>query len=291
MTRSLHHNPRYASGSFGLSYHLEMLSDIERVDRCKHAIKSALQAVGPDAVFCELGCGTGIFSIFAAHYCRKVYAVENDPVVFSVAERHIQKLGLSQKLELIRGDALDVPIPEDRIDVLFCEMMSIWLVTEPQVKVIQRWLRGSKGPITYVIPQRVINIAELGQVDYHFDDLEIKADLPQFSGIRPPRVMTESRVVHEVVLNDERSLLDEVNAACEFQALVSGCVNCARLSSVVEFFPDITFFSTDTLMPSTIVPLSEELWVKEGDRVRFEVSYSHRSELSSASFRAFVAGR
>lgn len=291
MTRSFHHNPRYATGSFGLSYHLEMLSDIERVDRCKRAIEAALQAIGPEAVFCELGCGTGIFSIFAARYCRKVYAIENDPVVFDVARRHIHKMGLSQKIELIRGDALDVPLPKDHIDVLFCEMMSIWLVTEPQVKVVRRWLQGFGKPIGSVIPRRVINIAELGQVDYKFDGLEIKADLPQFSGIRPPRLMTESRVVHEVFLNEQHSLLDEVAAACDFQALVSGCVNCARLSSIVEFFPGISFFSTDTLMPSTIVPLNEELWVKDGDRVRFEVSYSHRSELSSADFRAFVVGR
>ena len=291
MTRSSHHNPRYASGSFGISYHLEMLSDVERVDRCKRAIESALQEIGPDAVFCELGCGTGFFSIFAARFCRKVYAIENDPVVFAMATEHVKRLGLSQKIELIKGDALVVPLPKESINVLFCEMMSIWLITEPQVQVVRRWLRASRTPIDIVIPQRVINLAELGQVDYRFDDLEIKADLPQFSGIRPPRVMTESRVVHEVALDDPDNLLDNLSATCAFQALVGGCVNCARLSSVVEFLPGITFFSTDTLMPSTIVPLKDELCVKNGDRIRFEVSYSHRTELARANFRAFVMER
>lgn len=286
MTRTLYQSPRYEPGSFGLSHHLEMLSDRERVDRAKKAIMLAIESCGPNSVFCELGCGTGFFSIFAARYCKKVYAVESDPLVLEVASRNIDRLGLNRKIVLIAGDARKVPIPSVPIDVLFCEMMSIWLILEPQVPVVRRWLRDSIHPIRYVIPSRVINLAELGQVDYVFDELSIKVALPSFSGIRPPRLMTESRVMHEVLLSDPASLTRNVTTRSHFKALVRGVLNCARLSSIVEFFPGVIFSGTDTLMSSTIVPLEMDLSVEAGDQVLLESSYKHRSDLTQASFRA-----
>jgi len=288
MSRTRHHNPRYASGSFALSYHLEMLSDRERVEQAKRAIRLAIAECGDAPVFCELGCGTGYFSIFAARHCRRVYAVENDPVVREVAQDNIRRLGLTGKIVLLEGDALSVPVPCEKIDILFCEMMSIWLITEPQVPVVRRWLTDLRSPIRCVIPSRVINMAELAQIDYGFDELEVRADLAQFSGVCAPRVMTESRVVSEIVFGRPATLVDQMKGACEFQALVGGTANCARLSSIVEFFPGVNFFGTDTLMPATIVPLMEDLAMTAGDRVIFESIYRHRSELTAASFRAQI---
>ncbi len=288
MTRSSHHNPRYASGSFTLSYHLEMLSDQERVDRCKQAILAALRQIGPQAVFCELGCGTGFFSIFAARHCQHVYAIEGDPIVLRVAEENIRELGLLDRIALVPGDALKVSFPSEPISVLFCEMMSIWLITEPQVPVLRRWVSHYANSLRHIIPRRVINLAELAQVDYQFDSLEIKTHLPQFSGIRPPRIMTESRVVHSISFLNLSDLSDRVVASCEFVALVEGYANCARISSIVEFFPGVIFHSTDTLMPTTVVPLEDPIAVRSGDRLRLSVCYDHRSDLDSAQFRATV---
>jgi hypothetical protein len=100
--------------------------------------------------------------------------------------------------------------------------------------------------------------------------------------------MTESRVVHEVRFSDSVTLVDDVSAKAEFEILVDGSLNCARLSSIVEFFPSVNFFGTDTLMPSTIVPLAETVAVSVGDRVRLESKYRHRSDIAEASFRAEI---
>lgn len=288
MTRARHHNPRYASGSFQLSYHLEMISDRERVDRGKEAIRAAANDVGQAATFLELGCGTGVFSIFAAQFCKRVYAVESDPEVLAIAKQNISKHRLTKRIELIEGDALLIEPPTSSVDILFCEMMSIWLIAEPQVPVVRRWLKEYRHSLKHVIPRTVVNVAELGQIDYEFDGLEIRADLPQFSGVRPPRIMTESRAVKRIHLDQESSLEDGIKAECQFRTLVSGRINCARLTSLVEFFPGVPFFSTDTLMPVTIVPLRDDLTVEANSSVQFYTSYRHRSDLSDSSFAAHL---
>ena len=54
MARTKHHTPDYndtAKGNFRLAYHLEMVSDQERVGQFKKAID---QVVSEDTIFCEV---------------------------------------------------------------------------------------------------------------------------------------------------------------------------------------------------------------------------------------------
>jgi predicted RNA methylase len=263
---------------------MEMIRDAERVDRCRLAIE---QAVEPHHIFCELGCGTGIFTIHAARICRKVVAVEIDDRIIEVAKRNVAIAGLSSRVEFIQDDALNVNLIE-KVDVLFCEMMSIWLINEPQVPVVNHARTNFIREDGIIIPRKVINIAELGNLDYVFDGVDIKASLPQFTGIRPPRIMTESRVVSTIDFSATLPMTVERNVV--FDTLVSGILNCVRLSSIVQFVEGVNFFSTDSLMPVTIVPLKNELFAKEGDRINLHVLYKHRSNLDDSIFEGEIVG-
>lgn len=278
MGRAEHQTPKYGDGAFGLPYHMEMLSDPERVRACKNAI---LQTVKPESVFCELGCGTGVFSIYAATLCSRVYAIELDQTILKVARRNAENHGVAGRIDFLPGNALEVELPE-RADVIFCEMMSTWLVNEPQVPVINRAMRDLLAEGGIIIPRRVINLVELGNVDYKFEGVELKASLPQFSGIRPPRIMTTSVVASELDLMVDNPL--DVSISCHMRALVSGVVNCARLTSLVEFAPGVNFFCTDTLMPATVVPLVTELEVTSREEIRFCAKYKHRTNLDDSRF-------
>lgn len=281
MSRLRHQTPTYSDsmGKFGLAYHMEMVIDSERVNLCKSGIERTLES---HHVFCELGCGTGIFTIHAAKRCRKVYAIEVDPGILNIAKSNVAKAGLEDRVEFIQGDAMEIQLDE-QADVIFCDMMSIWLINEPQVPVINYAREHYLKDDGVVIPSKVINLVELGNFDYIVESTEMKASLPQFTGIRPPRIMTESKVVSIIDFNQSVEL--EIHSSMEINILLPGVINCARLSSIVQFAHGVNFYSTDSLMPVTIVPLEKEVSVSGGENVLFTAHYRHRSNLDGSLFK------
>lgn len=280
-TRVMHHNPKYEDqrvGNFNLSYHLEMVLDNERVSPFKNAID---KHVNENTVFCELGCGTGIFSIYAARKAKKVYAVEVDDNIFEIAKENFKKSGFSEKIIPIKGDATAIELPE-KVDVVFCEMLSIWLIEEPQVLVMNHAQQDLLKPGGIMIPEKVTNLAELCNIDYTFDGIRMKAPIAQFSGIKRPRIMTESKFFSTISFNKENA--EEVANTIEFNPLTPGLINSVRLSSIVKVADGINFYSTDTLMPLTIVPLKNELYAAEGQKINLAVNYRHRESLDKACF-------
>lgn len=279
-SRFYHHTPRYAGGlgNFGLSYHLELVKDTERVQRITAALDETLVA---DGLHCELGAGTGIFAIYAARRCRKVYAVESDPVVFEIARANIAGSGLQHKIELIRADAREF-IPDQKVDTLFVEMMSIWCINEPQIPVMNHALAHILRPGGRMVPQRIVNLVELGHYDFEVLGVNCPASIPEFTGIVRPRIMTTSAFFNEFDLQEPNP--GHIDHEVVLSSLLSGPINCARLSSLVQLSPGVVFYSTDSLMPPTIVPLNE-LLVAAGEPVRFRASFDLRSSVDEAHFR------
>ena len=281
MSRTKHHNPKYennAKGNFDLAYHLEMVSDSERVRQFKKGID---KIVDQNSIFCELGCGTGIFTIHAAKKAKLVYAVELDENIYQVARENINKSGLSEKIILINDDASSVVLPE-KADVVFCEMLSIWMIEEPQVLIMNHASQRILKSNGITIPDKIINLAEICNTNYDFNNIQIKAPIAQFTGIRHPRIMTESKVVNTIKFTNTNSI--EANHKTQFTALTTGIINSVRLSSIVKIASGINFYSTDTLMPLTIVPLKDEIFVKEGQKIELIVNYNHRDSLINSLF-------
>lgn len=284
MTRTLHHTPNYdperqGKGNFVPAYHLEMISDKERVSRLKKGID---HMVDKDTLFCELGCGTGIFSIHAARKAKKVFAVEYDPCILEFARRNIEQSGLSHKIQLIYGDCKQLELPE-KVSVVFCEMLSTWMIEEPQVPVMNYAVKRLLKEGGSTIPQKVINLVELCHTDFVFDGIRLKTSIAQFTGITAPRVMTESKVFSSFYLNRENPV--SIGGSIPFEILTPGVVNSVRLSSIVTIAGDVHFYTSDTLMPLTIVPLQGEHRVKEGEQIILQADYMHKGGLDNAVFQ------
>lgn len=278
-SRFHHHTPQYEAsiGNFSLSYHLEMIKDQERVGRIKAALDESLQ---PDGIHCELGIGTGLFAIYAASKCKRVYAVERDPSIFSFAKANIERSPYAHKIELILSDAMNFK-PQEKVDSLLVEMMSIWGINEPQVAIMnhaQEHILKSKGQ---AMPRQIINLVELGHYDFQVMDVHCETSIPQFTGVVAPRIMSCSAVFNRfdfIGLNQE-AIKDTIMV----ESLLSGTINCARLSSLVQLSEHITFYSTDSLMPQTIIPLNE-LEVKSGDQIQFSADFQVKSSLDESRF-------
>lgn len=282
MSRIAHHRPAYPddSGMFRTSYHYEMVSDALRTGAIFEALKQTLR---PDQVFCELGCGTGIFSLFAAGRCKRVFAMEIDPVMAEVARENFRRSNHGDRVEFIEGDAMTAELPV-KADIIFAEMMSIWCIEEPQVVVFNRAHQDLLAPDGKLLPSRIVNLVELGYQDFRLGEIELATAIPLFTGIRHPASLTERRVFE--VLDFSLPVDPELGGEIELEAIASGPINCAKLLSNVQMGPRSVFSGSDSLMPPTVVPLREQIEVRAGDRIRLSVSVRARSDLGDGIFVA-----
>jgi len=84
-----------------------------------------------DAVVLDVGCGTGILSLFAAKAgAKRVFSVDASKIA-EKAEKIVQANGLSDVITVIRGKVEDIQLPEDvKVDIIISEWMGYALLYE-----------------------------------------------------------------------------------------------------------------------------------------------------------------
>lgn len=127
---------RAVRGGFAsLEAHQWMLRDYTRV----MAYRTAISKYVRDKVVVEIGCGTGVLSIFAALAgAKKVYAIE-ETGIGEVAADMIEANGVSGTVQLLSGNSRDVELPE-KADVLIHELLG----TDPYVENMVPSVRDAK---------------------------------------------------------------------------------------------------------------------------------------------------
>ena len=72
----------------------------------------------------DVGCGTGILSMFAAQAGAKhVYAVDCSSII-SQAKLIVEKNGFADQITLIRGKVEEIELPVDKVDIIVSEWVS-----------------------------------------------------------------------------------------------------------------------------------------------------------------------
>lgn len=88
----------------------------------------------------DIGCGTGILSIFAARAGAKhVYAIENAEIAH-FAREIIHRNGLSDKITVIKGKMEEIELPVKQVDIIVSEWMGYFLFYESMLDSVL-WAR------------------------------------------------------------------------------------------------------------------------------------------------------
>ncbi|XP_041662503.1 protein arginine N-methyltransferase 2 isoform X2 [Cheilinus undulatus] len=132
-------------GSYGtLRLHLEMLSDKSRTEAYRQVILSNSASLRNKVVM-DLGCGTGIISLFCAQLAQPsmVYAVEASSMA-DYTTQLVKQNGCEEKVTVLQARAEEVELPE-QVDILVSEWMGNCLLFEFMVESVlmtrDRWLR------------------------------------------------------------------------------------------------------------------------------------------------------
>jgi len=85
-----------------------------------------------DAIVLDVGCGTGILSLFAARAgAKRVIAVDASDIA-TKAEKIVKANGFQDVITVIRGKVEDISLPEgiDKVDIIVSEWMGYALLYE-----------------------------------------------------------------------------------------------------------------------------------------------------------------
>ncbi len=287
MNSRTQHNDPTGTGSLGLAYHYEMLADKERVAPFRHAIERT--CAGRRVL--ESGTGSAIFSILAAKAgAAHVYAVEVDPVVARFAQENIRKSGYEKLITLINKDALDITLADldgERAQVVIAENLSTWQVTEPQILLMNYINVHLLTPHAVHIPEGVSNYLELAHTNYRFEDVvDLRTHYFIFTGLQEPLILSERVLFEKVDFSQQCATTFQKKVMIE--ATSDGIGNSLRLTSPVQVYQDISFGSSDSLMPPVVVPLEEDITVKKGDSVEITVEYTVHTKWESFRCKAKV---
>ena len=123
--------------------HQEMLQDTVRTESYRDAIMNNPHLI-KDKVVLDIGCGTGILSMFAAKAGAKhVYAIECSSIFFT-AQEIVKANGLDERITLLHGKCEEVSLPVDQVDVILSEWMGYALLYESMLDSViyarDKWL-------------------------------------------------------------------------------------------------------------------------------------------------------
>lgn len=180
----------YSYSHYGI--HEEMIKDKVRTESYMNAMIQNPHLFQNKTVL-DIGCGTGILSIFASRAGAKhVYGIDAADIAIQ-AKQIVELNGLSDKITIIKGKVEEVELPVDSVDIIISEWMGYFLLYESMLDTVlfarDKWLQ----PDGLMFPDRAkMYVAGIEDADYKEKKLEFWQDVYGIDmSIIRPTVMAE----------------------------------------------------------------------------------------------------
>ena len=298
----------YAGSYAHFGIHHEMLSDQVRTESYRDAVLKNADQIRGKAVL-DLGCGTGILSMFCAKHgeAGQVVGVDMSSIAHQAMDI-IMENGLQDRITVVKGRLEDTDlkakIGRESFDVLISEWMGYFLLFEGMLdsvmKARDRYLTSGR-PL--ILPNRcTMHLIGIGDDERYKQTAEYFQDVYGFkmSCLREPmikeasievapssKVVTTAAQIHELDMNTCQ--LSDTEFASDFELVAE---SDGRLTSLAGYFD--TFFddarlqnpvsfstgpqSRPTHWKQTLFYLNETVQLTKGQTVKGNIAVSRPSK-------------
>ncbi|XP_071520008.1 protein arginine N-methyltransferase 6-like isoform X2 [Panulirus ornatus] len=155
----------YFASYSDIELHRTMIEDSVRTNAYQQAIFQNTEEDIRGKVVADVGCGTGILSMFCAQAgAKKVYAIDASKIAVH-AKQLIEANGFKDVITVLQGKAEEVELPE-KVDMIVSEWMGYMMLYEtmlPSVLYVRdKWLKpGGK-----MYPERAVLYMALGEAQW-----------------------------------------------------------------------------------------------------------------------------
>lgn len=263
---SLEDDDAYFKSYAHFGIHYEMLSDKVRTETYRDAIVMNADIL-KDKVVLDLGCGTGILSMFAASAgASTVYALDQSEIAFHAMDI-IRENNLHEKIKVIKGRLENTKLDE-KVDIIISEWMGYFLLFEGMLDSVIYARDHCLKPNGLLLPNRCnISLVACGDVDTHKKFIEFWSDVygykmncmksevvreASIAVVNPEHILTEPSIVKDVDIN--KCTINVMDFTSQFELHVT---KDGRVAAIVGYFdtffdlPNKVMFSTGPLSTAT----------------------------------------
>jgi protein arginine N-methyltransferase 1 len=151
----------YSLHSYG-----QMLADAPRMDAYLAALRNAVK---PDSVVLDLGCGPGVFALMACKFgARRVYAVEPESII-SLAREAAVTNGCADRIEFFESLSTEISLPEPA-SIIISDLRGVLPWFEQHIPTIIDARERLLAPGGVLIPQRDVLWATVVEAPEQYED-------------------------------------------------------------------------------------------------------------------------
>ncbi|KAK0162858.1 hypothetical protein PV327_006600 [Microctonus hyperodae] len=266
--------------------HHEMLTDRVRTESYRDALLTNSHSFN-GCIMLDVGCGTGILSMFAAKSgCKKIISVDQSDVIYHAMDI-VRENNLDNIIELKKGRLENIDLGVDKVDAIVSEWMGYFLLFEGMLDTVIYARDNYLIPGGKLLPNRcTLSIVGSGDtkryidlVDYWSNVYGFKMSCMKAKVVKEPSIEVCSAIdiVTNVSLIQDFDLYTVdtncVNFTSPFELVVK---KTGSLTAIVGYF-DVFFdldnpihFSTGphaqpTHWKQTVFSLSEPISITEGE--------------------------
>ncbi|XP_077083988.1 protein arginine N-methyltransferase 3 [Siphateles boraxobius] len=224
----------YFSSYGHYSIHEEMLKDKVRTESYRDFMYRNMD-VFKDKVVLDVGCGTGILSMFAAKAgARKVIAVDQSDIIYQAMDI-VRSNKLEDTITLIKGRIEEIDLPVEKVDIIISEWMGYFLLFESMLDSVVYARDRYLAEDGLVFPDRCnISLAAVGDTQKHSNRIAFWDDVYGFKMMCMKKAVIPEAVVE--VLKPE-TVISEPSV---IKAIDCGTVTVSELDFTVGFSLKIT---------------------------------------------------
>lgn len=302
----------YFSSYSHFGIHHEMLSDKVRTSTYRAALLEN-EAVVRGKTVLDVGCGTGILSIFASKAgASRVVGIDNSDIVYTAMD--IVRKNKVENVQLIKGRLEDTDLPEAKYDIIISEWMGYFLLYESMLDSIIYARDNHLNPNGIILPNRcTLSLLGYGNDTLYAEQVEFWSDVYEVN-MSDLRKRSIEEALMEVV--DPQFALTEPEQIANFDIMTVDLnypnfshqfslkvTKSGRLSAFVGYFdtlfelPSAVMFSTSphetpTHWKQTVFFLEQPQTVKAGDVITGKItSRRHKEDVRALSVDIEVFGK